>query len=151
MKNRANTIVRPEMTCDLCGKVVHGTFNLNRHMEHHKNEKKSKNLAKNVTTTILTPNSNKPSSLQNHLLVASSASSSRSSPPNTNQNKNIYQCHLCDFTTERLNIIVLHNKMHAADDRERATPESSKKSGTDNSDDERYKPNTSNGKISIKI
>lgn len=64
-----------------------------------------------VTPKLSTPKSyTSPLFLANRSL-GSVTSTSHSSTPNTSE----FRCHLCDFSTTRLNVIVLHNKTHATD------------------------------------
>lgn len=61
-------------------------------------------------TTLSTPKSYASPSFQgNRTFPGTSASTSQSSTPNE------FRCHLCAFSTTRLNVIVLHNRTHAAD------------------------------------
>lgn len=75
-----------------------------------------------ATPTLSTPRSYTSPSFQAN---RSFASTSQSSTPNTNE----FRCHLCDFSTTRLNVIVLHNKTHAADAVAKPIVESPRASG----------------------
>lgn len=64
----------------------------------------------------------KSPSSSSSILTSKSASTAQRSISNTNE----YNCHSCNFTTTRLNLIILHDKTHGAK-KVVQTPESSQK------------------------
>lgn len=99
-QKRANAIIREEKTCQNRGKVLRGTFNLNRHL-------------KTCSKDIVRPKSS------SGLGSVSALASASNQPTNTNQyasqSSSQYVCHKCDFSTARQNLIVLHLNYHRDD------------------------------------
>lgn len=56
----------------------------------------------------------------------SSASTSQNAAP---LDPNVFRCHVCQFTTTRLNVIIIHNKMHAAETPPKSFLDTAKTSG----------------------